>query len=73
MQLSESRMCLPEVGTRSADLRFQNFIQKDQFPYRSALGWEYDSGDYAPALRKAMDMVGYEELRKEQAESVRVS
>ena len=58
-----------KLGRDPADLRFQNFIQKDQFPYRSALGWEYDSGDYAPALRKAMDMVGYEELRKEQAEN----
>ena len=57
-----------KLGRDPADLRFQNFIQKDQFPYRSALGWEYDSGHYAPALRKAMDMVGYEELRKEQAE-----
>jgi carbon-monoxide dehydrogenase large subunit len=57
-----------KLGRDPADLRFQNFIQKDQFPYRSAVGWEYDSGDYAPALRKAMDMVGYEELRKEQAE-----
>ena len=57
-----------KLGRDPADLRFQNFIQKDQFPYRSALGWEYDSGDYAPALRKAMDMLGYEELRKEQAE-----
>jgi carbon-monoxide dehydrogenase large subunit len=57
-----------KLGRDPADLRFQNFIQKDQFPYRSALGWEYDSGDYAPALRKAMDMVGYEELRKEQVE-----
>ncbi|MEK9973674.1 MAG: molybdopterin cofactor-binding domain-containing protein, partial [Deltaproteobacteria bacterium] len=57
-----------KLGRDPADLRFQNFIQKDQFPYRSALGWEYDSGDYAPALRKAMDMLGYEEFRKEQAE-----
>ncbi|MFL5721194.1 MAG: molybdopterin cofactor-binding domain-containing protein, partial [Chloroflexota bacterium] len=39
-----------------------------QFPYKSALGWEYDSGDYPRALRKAMDNIGYAELRKEQAE-----
>jgi carbon-monoxide dehydrogenase large subunit len=32
------------------------------------LGWEYDSGDYGPALQMAMDIVGYDELRKEQAE-----
>lgn len=46
----------------------KNFIRPEQFPYRSALGWEYDSGNYAAALRKAMDMIGYEDLRREQAE-----
>lgn len=51
-----------------AELRFKNFIDKDQFPYQSALGWEYDSGNYAPALQLAMDKLGYEDLRKEQAE-----
>ena len=51
-----------------AEFRMKNFIRPEQFPYKSALGWEYDSGNYALALRKAMDMIGYEELRKEQAE-----
>ncbi|HMB90125.1 MAG TPA: aerobic carbon-monoxide dehydrogenase large subunit [Rhodothermales bacterium] len=51
-----------------AELRMKNFIQPDQFPYHSPMGWEYDSGDYPAALRKAMDMVGYEDLRREQAE-----
>ncbi len=51
-----------------AALRMKNFIQPEQFPYMSALGWEYDSGNYPAALRKAMDMIGYEALRKEQAE-----
>ena len=51
-----------------ADFRMKNFIKKEQFPYKSALGWEYDSGDYGKALQKAMDMIGYKELRKEQAE-----
>jgi carbon-monoxide dehydrogenase large subunit len=51
-----------------AELRMKNFIRPEQFPYKSVLGWEYDSGDYGGALRKAMDMIGYEELRKEQAE-----
>lgn len=51
-----------------AEFRLRNFIQPEQFPYTSALGWEYDSGNYALALRKAMDMIGYEELRKEQTE-----
>ncbi|WP_321397018.1 aerobic carbon-monoxide dehydrogenase large subunit [Emcibacter sp.] len=51
----------------AADLRKKNFIQPDQFPYNSALGWEYDSGDYPTAMAKAMEAVEYEKLRKEQA------
>jgi len=51
-----------------AELRFKNFIRSEQFPYKSCLGWEYDSGNYALALQKAMDKVGYADLRREQAE-----
>lgn len=57
-----------ELKMDPAELRFKNFIPADRFPYKSALGWEYDSGNYSAALRKAMDIVGYDELRKEQAE-----
>ena len=57
-----------ELKMDPAELRFKNFIRKDCFPYKSALGWEYDSGDYEGALRKALDRIGYDELRKEQAE-----
>lgn len=49
-----------------ADLRMKNFVKADQFPYQSALGWEYDSGDYHTAMQKAMDTIGYRELRAEQ-------
>jgi carbon-monoxide dehydrogenase large subunit len=51
-----------------AELRMKNFIQPEQFPYNSALGWEYDSGDYPTAMRKAMEAVDYAGLRREQAE-----
>ena len=51
-----------------AELRMKNFIQPEQFPYNSALGWEYDSGDYPTAMRKALEAVNYEGLRREQAE-----
>jgi len=51
-----------------AELRFKNFIRPEQFPYKSSLGWEYDSGNYALALQKALDKVGYADLRREQAE-----
>jgi carbon-monoxide dehydrogenase large subunit len=55
-----------ELGMDPAEFRMKNFIPPERFPYTSALGWEYDSGNYGKALRLAMDMVGYEELRKEQ-------
>lgn len=51
-----------------AELRMKNFIQPEQFPYQSALGWEYDSGDYPTALNKVLEAVDYKGLRKEQAE-----
>jgi carbon-monoxide dehydrogenase large subunit len=51
-----------------AEFRLKNFIPPDKFPYKSALGWEYDSGNYAGALKKAMEKIGYAALRKEQAE-----
>lgn len=56
------------LGMDPAEFRLKNFIRPEQFPYRSALGWEYDSGNYAAALRKAMDRIGYDALRREQAE-----
>jgi aerobic carbon-monoxide dehydrogenase large subunit len=51
-----------------AELRMKNFIAPERFPYKSVLGWEYDSGDYPAALKKAMEIAGYESLRKEQQE-----
>ncbi len=57
-----------ELKKDPADLRLQNFIPPKAFPYKSALGWEYDSGNYPAALRLAMEKIGYADLRKEQAE-----
>lgn len=59
-----------ELDMDSADLRRINFIKKEQFPYQSALGWEYDSGDYHTAWDKALKAVDYKGLRAEQAERV---
>jgi aerobic carbon-monoxide dehydrogenase large subunit len=50
-----------------AEIRMKNFIRKEQFPYKSAFGLEYDSGDYSTALKKVMDAVDYPALRREQA------
>ncbi|MBI2237229.1 MAG: carbon-monoxide dehydrogenase large subunit [Actinobacteria bacterium] len=57
-----------DLGIDPAEFRMKNFIQPDQFPYRSATGWEYDSGDYPKAMQMALDHIGYRELRKEQEE-----
>lgn len=51
-----------------AALREMNFIQPEQFPYKSATGWEYDSGNYPAALEKAKAIIGYDALRQEQKE-----
>ena len=56
-----------KLGMDPAELRLKNFIKAEQFPYHSALGWEYDSGDYHTAMRKMMETVDYAGLRKEQA------
>src|SRR5712675_2275221 len=55
-----------KLGMDPAELRLKNFIRREQFPYQSALGWEYDSGDYHLAMHKAMDAIGYPALRAEQ-------
>ena len=52
-----------------AELRRINLIKKEQFPYTSALGWEYDSGDYHTALDKALEAVDYKGLREEQRQN----
>ena len=57
-----------ELGMDPAELRLRNLIKPEQFPYVTPTGWEYDSGDYEKAMRLAMQIAGYEELRREQAE-----
>ena len=55
------------LGMDPAELRMKNLLRPEQFPYVTPTGWEYDSGDYPRALRLALDMAGYEQLRAEQA------
>jgi len=56
-----------KLGIDKAEIRLRNFVRKEQFPYQTPLGLEYDSGDYDTALRKAMAAVNYGALRAEQA------
>ena len=55
-----------ELGMDPAGLRLQNLLRPEQFPYTCPTGWTYDSGNYPRAMRLAMDIAGYEELRTEQ-------
>lgn len=51
-----------------AELRRKNLIPAEAFPYQSPTGWVYDSGNYHHTLDYALNLIGYKELRKEQAE-----
>ena len=57
-----------ELKMDPAELRLKNLLRPEQFPYTSKTGWEYDSGEYPRALKLAMEIAGYDELRREQAE-----
>ncbi|MER3397429.1 MAG: carbon monoxide dehydrogenase [Chloroflexota bacterium] len=56
-----------ELGLDPAEVRRRNFIRPRQFPYRTATGVVYDSGNYEAALDRALELVGYNKLRREQA------
>ena len=55
-----------KVGIDPAEIRRRNFIRPEQFPYASASGLSFDSGQYELGLTKALAMVGYDDLRAEQ-------
>ena len=55
-----------KLGMDPVEFRMKNLIRREQFPYTSAFGWVYDSGDYQTALNKAVETVGYKKLRAEQ-------
>ncbi|MBI4456054.1 MAG: xanthine dehydrogenase family protein molybdopterin-binding subunit [Acidobacteria bacterium] len=52
-----------------AEVRFKNFIQPGEFPYISVTGTRYDSGNYPEALRRALELANYQQLRQQQATS----
>jgi aerobic carbon-monoxide dehydrogenase large subunit len=48
-----------DLGLDPAEVRRQNFIPPDAFPYQSAAGLTYDSGAYAEGLERALELVDY--------------
>ena len=55
-----------ELDMDPVEVRRKNFAQPDDFPLQVATGLAYDSGNYQAALDRALEMVGYEDLRAEQ-------
>ena len=63
-------MLADEIGMDPAEVRRRNFIQPQEFPYNTGIGMlPYDSGNYEPALDKALELIGYQDFRQHQAEA----
>jgi aerobic carbon-monoxide dehydrogenase large subunit len=58
-----------ELKMDPAEIRIKNFVHREEFPFPTATGLIYDSGNYAAPLDKAMATVDYKKLREEQAEA----
>jgi aerobic carbon-monoxide dehydrogenase large subunit len=58
-----------ELGTDPAEVRRKNFPAANEFPFHTATGLDYDSGDYEAALNKAQQIAGYAELRENQKQA----
>ncbi len=66
-----------ELGIDRADIRRRNFIPPAAFPYNNEIIYqdfaplEYDSGDYAPTLDKALAAIDYDQFLKEEQPRLR--
>lgn len=56
------------VGIDPVEIRRRNMIRKEEFPYRSSTGMEYEIGSYIESLEKAAGIAGFPNFRAEQAE-----
>jgi CO/xanthine dehydrogenase Mo-binding subunit len=59
-------MLADESGIDPAEIRRANFIQPEQFPFTTLTGEHYDTGEYEKPLNKAIEVLGYGDLLKEQ-------
>lgn len=58
-----------ELGIDPVELRRKNFPKPEEFPFTTAAGLTYDTGDYEKALNKALEIVDYKKLREDQAKA----
>ncbi len=54
------------IGADPAEFRRKNFIPASKFPYQTPVAFQYDSGNYGPALDRALQMLDYKKLRADQ-------
>src|SRR5690606_6079513 len=57
-----------ELGLDPVEVRRKNFVQPDQFPYTTASGLSYDSGNYPAAMDRLLEKIDYAAFRREQEE-----
>jgi carbon-monoxide dehydrogenase large subunit len=58
-----------EIGMDPAEIRRKNLIPPDAFPFNTISGITYDSGNYEPALDRALAMADYSRFEKRRAEA----
>jgi aerobic carbon-monoxide dehydrogenase large subunit len=56
-----------EIGMDPAEVRRQNLVVPEKFPFTTPTGATYDTGEYAAALDKVLAAAGYAGLRDDQA------
>ena len=57
-----------ELGMDPLELRRKNWIKHEEFPFTTVAGLTYDTGNYEAATEKALELMGWDELKREQAE-----
>jgi aerobic carbon-monoxide dehydrogenase large subunit len=57
-----------DLGIDRLEIRRKNFIRPEQFPYKTAVGMEYDSGDYFKSLDEAIRIANYQDLMRQRDE-----
>ncbi len=55
-----------ELNLDPIEVRKRNFILPQAFPYRTATGLLYDSGDFLPAFERALELADYHSFRQQQ-------
>ncbi len=57
-----------ELKLDPAKIRLRNFVQASEFPYTTAIGTEYDSGNYAECLRRGLKLAEYDRFKERQSQ-----